>query len=171
MNNIDTILLEIQNLAKKVIKFDKMDGITIVCYVPDGESCKEGIKEIKTICKKLSLKPIAIEENKEMTNVFILQLPELNPIYSDEELTSIFKYDFQWIFDNIRNNTDETIKKDIALRDKDVFVRQAIRRYTRSNINPYREKYEDYINNYDFRNKVNKLYEIFVDEYFYKLSK
>ena len=46
-NNIETIIKEIKPLCKEVIKIDKLNGITMVCYTANNIRSKSNINRLK----------------------------------------------------------------------------------------------------------------------------
>ena len=53
----------------------------------------------------------------------------------------------------------------MSLVDKNIFVKQAILYYYRSNTNQYKEKVENLLNNLEYRNKIDSLYLQFLNDY------
>lgn len=165
LSNIDLIIKELNKKVEKVIRIRKIDGITVECSVKSGSKSDTGIKEINKICKELKLLPISTEKNKDKENIFALQFPELVPEYSETEIEDMYKLNFKWLLDNINSN-DATITKHLIEENKEIFLKQSITMYYRSNVNQYKERLDDYLNNYDYRNKIEKLFNRYLDEYY-----
>ena len=87
---LDLIQKELKNKCKKIIKFQKYDGISLECYVAEDTNIDDGISEIKKVCKSLKLNPINIEINKDKNNLFLLQFPEFVHEYTTEELEALY---------------------------------------------------------------------------------
>lgn len=167
LSNVDMIIKELNKKVEKIVRMRKLDGLTIECSVQASSKSDIGIKEINKLCKELKLMPISTEKNKDKDNVFALQFPELVPQYSEEEVESMYKDNFKWLLDNINSN-DTTITKQLIEDNKELFLKQAITMYYRSNVNQYKEKLDDYLNNYDYRNKIGRLFDRYIDEYYVK---
>lgn len=165
LSNIDLIIKELNKKVEKVIRIRKIDGITVECSVKSGSKSDTGIKEINKICKELKLLPISTEKNKDKENIFALQFPELVPEYSETEIEDMYKLNFKWLLDNINSN-DTTITKHLIEENREIFLKQSITMYYRSNVNQYKERLDDYLNNYDYRNKIEKLFNRYLDEYY-----
>ena len=74
---------------------------------------------------------------------------------------------FKWLLDDATRNKKD-ITKEFILINKDKFTRMAIKTYVRSNVNRYKEKEENYLNNIEYRNKLNLLFTDYLDEYWNK---
>ena len=124
-----------------------------------GANRSRAIRSLFFLCKELKNTPVAIELNEDRENVFIVQFPEMIPEYTDEQIEKMFTDTFKWLIDNFLTNSKNInfTKEQFAL-EKNMFVKHAIIIYYRSNVNQYKQKPEDYLNNLDFRNKIDNIY-------------
>lgn len=165
--NIDLIIKALDKKVEKIVRMRKLDGITIECSVKANTKVDTGIKEANKLCKELKLLPIATEPNQAVSNIFALQFPELVPQYTEEDIERMYKDNFKWLLDNIHSN-DTTITKQLIEDNKELLLKHAITIYYRSNVNQYKESIDDYLNKYEYRNKIGKLFDRYIDEYFVK---
>ena len=165
-NNIETIIKEIKPLCKEVIKIDKLNGITMVCYTANNTECDNGISEVNQILTDLKLQPIIVDKDKDRINAFTVQYPELKVKYTDKQIEKMYKDNFKWLIDNlVEKDIDKRVDKTLLLNCKDVYVRQAILTFIRSNINPYKTKLEDLLTDNEYRLNVERMYKQFLEEY------
>jgi len=166
LTNMETILKAIKQKSKLVMKINKYDGITLECFTASGSDTKEAIKEINQICKELKLLPISTEPNKEAENIFALQFPELDIIYSDRQIEKMYQDNFKWLIDGIvEYDNDKKLNREVLIKNKDIFVKQAILTYGRSNINPYKVDILERLNNIDYRKQIDVIYLNYIDKY------
>lgn len=167
--NIEAIIKAIKPEIKKVIKLSKYDGITMECFVENSKDIDKGIKEMEQICTKLDLIPIATEISKNKDNVFIIQFPELNPAYTDNQIKKMYKLTFKWLLDNLlKTDVNKKVTKDILLKFKSIVVKEAIQTFCRSNINLYKDNAINYLNNKNYKEKIDLIYLDFLETYEYK---
>lgn len=163
--NIESIIKEMKKSIKVLVKLEKLDGITMECSVPQGMKAKEGIKEAKAICKKLKLGPLAVEENPDKENVFALQFPELDVEYTEKQIEKMYKANYKWLLEGLLSrDKDHKVTRELLLEFKDVFNKQAIMIYCKSNINPYKTDTSKYLNNIEYRKSLDKIYYDFIEE-------
>lgn len=166
LRNIDIILTTLQNKLTKISSSRKYDGITIECTLKSRSKYDTAKEEINTVCKELKLLPIQMEQNEENPKIFILQFPELNVEYTEEEITTMYISNFKWLLDDIMSKKAEVMPdKDLLIRSKDIYVRQAISIYCRCNINPYKDNINNYLNNLEYRTKIDNMYLEYLDKY------
>lgn len=164
--NIDMIIKALKEKSTTILKFTKLDGITIECVLDTNKKASEGIKEITTICKQLKISPISTEENPDKSNVFALQFPELVPEYTDKEIEKMYKSNFKWLLDGVmKSDTKHKVTLELLINYRDLFLKQAITTYCNSNINLYKDNIANYLNNSEYRSKINKIYLLYVQEY------
>ena len=78
----------------------------------------------------------------------------------------MYKDNFKWLIDNlVEKDIDKRVDKTLLLNCKDVYVRQAILTFIRSNINPYKTKLEDLLTDNEYRLNVERMYKQFLEEY------
>lgn len=166
LKNVDNIIKALKQDIKKIVKLTKFDGITIECSVQEDKKVDDGIKEINKLCEKLELRPIATEKSKEKNNVFIVQFPELIPEYTEAQIKKMYNLSFKWLLDNlIRNDKEHKVTPELLIKYKSLVVRKAIQIYCRSNINQYKEKLEDYLQDKKYVEKIDVLYYQFLETY------
>lgn len=156
---IEDIMVALKKKAKYIANIEKVDGITMECSLAESKKAEDRLDEVKELCKELKNTPVAIELNEAKENVFLVQFPEMIPEYTDEQIEKMFIDTFKWLIDNFLTNSKNInfTKEQFAL-EKNMFVKHAIIIYYRSNVNQYKQKPEDYLNNLDFRNKIDNIY-------------
>lgn len=166
LNNIEAIIKAFKKEKTSVMKYRKIDGITMECATQVSESADTGIKDITDLCKKYKLHPISAEKNKEKSNVFALQFPEMLPEYTDKELEKMYNNSFKWLLDGVMSSdTKHKVTTEVIMQYKAIFVKQAVTIHFNSNTNLYKEKIENYLNNKEYTAVVEKLFIRFANEY------
>lgn len=164
-NNIEGIVDNIKNEINLTILFKKFDGITIECRTPIDGNRENAIIEMKSVLDKLELTPYQIERHKEVTNAYIIQFPELDVIYSNEEKIKMYKMIFKFLLDNINQNRKEPVSKSFILEFKEIYIKQTIQAFARSNLNRYKIDVTDLLNDKEYREHLELLFIKYVDEY------
>lgn len=164
-HNIEGIIKNVKNESKLTISFRKFDGISFECRTPIDGNREEAISEMKSILDKFELIPYQIERHKETSNAYIVQFPELDIIYSNEEKIKMYKMIFKFLLDNINQNKKEPVSKSFILESKEIYIKQTIQAFTRSNLNRYKIKVEDLLNDIEYREHLEVLFIKYVDEY------
>lgn len=164
-HNIEGIIKNVKNESKLTISFRKFDGISFECRTPIDGNREEAISEMKSILDKFELTPYQIERHKETSNAYIVQFPELDIIYSNEEKIKMYKMIFKFLLDNINQNKKEPVSKSFILESKEIYIKQTIQAFTRSNLNRYKIKVEDLLNDIEYREHLEVLFIKYVDEY------
>lgn len=164
-HNIEGIMENIKKEAKLTILFKKYDGITFECRTPIDGNRDTAITEMKSILNKLELVPFQIEKHKEISNAYIVQFPELDVIYSNKEKIKMYKMIFKFLLDNINQNRSEPVSKSFIMEFKEIYIKQTIQAFARSNLNRYKIKVEDLLNDAEYRNHLEMLFINYVDEY------
>ena len=165
--NVENIIKNIEGSFKCFSSIAKYDGITIEFTLNGSVDIETSKKQVKDVCKKIKMVAYSIENNKQNDQKFSLQFPELVPEYTDEQIKNMYIANFKWLLDDATRNKKD-ITKEFILINKDKFTRMAIKTYVRSNTNRYKEKEEDYINNYEYRTKLNYIFTDYLDEYWNK---
>lgn len=165
--NVENIIKNIENNFKCFSSIVKYDGITIEFTLNDNVDKKIAKKQVDEVCKKIKIVSYSIENNKQNDQKFSLQFPELVPEYTEEQIKNMYIANFKWLLDDATRNKKD-ITKEFILINKDKFTRMAIKTYVRSNVNRYKEKEENYLNNIEYRNKLNLLFTDYLDEYWNK---
>lgn len=167
LRNMELIVRAINDIAKNVDTIMKYDGITAEITSKEKVSREQCKKEITDICGELDLKQFILEDSKNFGNKFILQFPDMIPVYTQEEIDQLYIANFKWLLDDsLRNKPDLT--KQFIIDHTPNFVKLAVTTYYRSNVNQYREKLEDYLNNTVYRQRLNILFITYLDEYWSK---
>lgn len=165
--NVENIIKNIENNFKCFSSIVKYDGITIEFTLNDNVDKEIAKKQVEEVCKKIKIVSYSIENNKQNDQKFSLQFPELVPEYTDEQIKNMYIANFKWLLDDATRNKKD-ITKEFILINKDKFTRMAIKTYVRSNVNRYKEKEENYLNNIEYRNKLNLLFTDYLDGYWNK---
>lgn len=161
---LDLIQKELKNKCKKIIKFQKYDGISLECYVAQDTNIDDGISEIKKVCKSLKLNPINIEINKDKNNLFLLQFPEFVPEYTTKELEALYKDSYDRLIKDLKNNdVEHKVTKDLIIRNKSVFIKQAIISFYNSNTNKYKGTLKTYLQDEDIWKKAETFFDNYIE--------
>ena len=167
LRNMELIIKAIKSKSKSFKEIIKYDGITAEFTCKDKLDREECKQEVEDICKELNLKNFVLENSKEFVVKFILQFPDMTPIYTEEEIDDMYIANFKWLLDDsLRNKPDLT--KQYIIDHTPNFVKLAVTTYYRSNVNQYKEKLEDYLNNTKYRQRLNILFITYLDEYWSK---
>lgn len=159
---IELIIKELKNNCKYILKFQKYDGISIECYVAEQDNIDLGIKEVKNICKKLKLNPIDIECNKEKTNLFLLQFPELLPKYTDKELQLLYEDNYKRLISDLKSNDiNNKVDLNLIIKNKNIFIKQAMISFYNINTNRYKGTLQGFLNNKELWDKA----EVYFNDY------
>lgn len=162
--NMEKIISAIKEKTENYKEILKFDGITIEFTCKDDYSIEDGEKEVKGIAKELKLKNYITERSKLDAGKFILQFPDMTPKYTEAEIKKLYKANFKWLLDDsLRNKPDLT--KPFILEHTDNYVKLAVTTYYRSNVNQYKDKLEDYLNDMEYRQRLNALFRDYLDEY------
>lgn len=155
LNNMEDIIKVLKDKLDYLIKIEKLDGITLECYMESNQLADKKFKNIEKVCTELKLNPIALELNEDQKNIFILQFPEMTPNYSESQELKLYKNSFKWLINNFNTNNNLVKGTPINFANyKDAFVKQAIMIHYRCNTNQYKSKLEDYLNNIEYRAKI-----------------
>ena len=165
--NVENIIKNIENNFNCFSSIVNYDGITIEFTLNDNVDKEIAKKQVDEVCKKIKIVSYSIENNKQNDQKFSLQFPELVPEYTEEQIKNMYIANFKWLLDDATRNKKD-ITKEFILINKDKFTRMAIKTYVRSNVNRYKEKEENYLNNIEYRNKLNLLFTDYLDEYWNK---
>lgn len=155
---IEDIAKTLKKKAKYISLIEKVDGITLECSLSSTKKAQDKIDEIKDLCREIKNTQVALEVNDDNPNTFLVQFPEMIPEYTDEQIEKMFNDTFQWLVGNFLSNNTTKFTKDQFALEKNMFVKHAIIIYYRSNVNQYKEKPEDYLNNKEFRDKIDNIY-------------
>ncbi len=164
-HNVEGIIENIKKESKLTILFKKFDGITFECRTPIDGDINAAIHEMEEILNKNDLVPFQIETNKEVSNAYIVQFPELDVIYSNEEKINMYKMIFKFLLDNINQNRKEPVSKGFILDSKDIYIKQTIQAFARSNLNRYKMNVTDLLNDIEYRNHLESFFVRYVDDY------
>lgn len=164
-NNIENIIKILKKENTNVIKYKKYDGITIECYTPSDIDCKDDMTKIANTLSKNNIQ-FSMERNGENKNIFITQFPELEPEYTEKQMEKMYKDIFKWLLDNVyENDMLKKVTKELILQYKDIYVKQAIMMYHKSNYNQYKIKQMDLLNDNNYKIKVSDYFKKYVEEY------
>ena len=77
----------------------------------------------------------------------------------------MYKDIFKFLLDTVNRNQETMIPKSQIIDYKDLYTKQTIEAFARSNVNPYYITKDDMLNDIDFRNHLDTLFLKYVDEY------
>lgn len=167
LNNMENIISAIKSKSKYFDEILKYDGITIEFTCKDNVKRELVKKDIETFCKMNKLNIYTLENNKDDIRKFILQFPDMVPVYSEEEIQKMYMANFKWLLDDtLRNKPD--ITKTFILDNTVKYVKLAVTTFYRSNVNQYKSKLDDFLTDTTYRQKLNMLFMTYLDEYWYK---
>ena len=167
LNNIESIMEVICEKIKSdstLVSIRKYDGITIEFGSINEEGREHLINIVKNVVIELGLKNYVIEKRKDSLINFILQFPDMNPEYTEEEIETMYKSNFKWLLDDSLANKPDLTKKFIQDHTEN-YVKLAVTTFYRSNVNQYKVKLDDLLSDYKMRAKLNVLFLTYLDEY------
>lgn len=167
LDNIDLIIKTISPELSGFKEIIKYDGITIEFVVEDGIDVFNAMEEVKKICKKFGLRSDDLEHNKQEVEKFILQFPDMTPKFTKAEFKKLYEYSFKLLLDDTFNNEPTVTKADVV-SNKNNYTRQAITIYYRFNVNKYKERLENYLNDEEYRKVIDDMFLKYLDEYLEK---
>ena len=165
-HNIEGIILNIKPELELTILLKKFDGITFEGRTPIDGNREKAIDEMCKVLDKLELVPYQIERHKEVSNAYIVQFPELDVIYSNDEKIHKYKMIFKFLLDNINQNREEPVSKSSVLESMDIYIKQTIQAFARGDINRYKLSEKDLLNDMEYRKHLETLFINYGDEYF-----
>lgn len=173
LNNIDEIYKEFAEKLQKSSIARKIDGITLECELKSKRTKFETAKtEIETLCEEYQLLPIEVEQNTENTQLFILQFPDLNPVYTEEEKEMMYNSTFKWLLDNAIDKTKMNISglptkitKQLLKDSSGSYIKLSINIFYNSGVNKYKQSEDSYLKDSDYVKSVEKLYLNYLDTY------
>lgn len=167
LDNIDLIIKAISPELKSFKEIIKYDGITIEFVVKDGIDVSEAMEEVRKVCKKFELKSDDIEHNQQEVEKFILQFPDMTPKFTKAEFKKLYEYAFKLLLDDTFDNEVSITKADVV-NNRHNYTRQSITIYYRFNVNKYKERLENYLNDEEYRKMIDDMFLKYLDEYLEK---
>ena len=165
LRNIDLILKAFKKECKTIIKVQKYDAISMECSMTVNSDINDGITEAKEIIKSLNLKNISIEENKDKNNVFLIQFPELIPEFTTKEIEALYDSTYERLYnDLLSNDINHKVTKDLIIKNKGVFIKQAIISFYNSNVNKYQRSLDNMLKDKDIWEKAETLFLTFINK-------
>lgn len=164
LDKVENIIKELKKKVTLCSEITKFDGITMLFKTKVNKTRDDAKLEVQEICKTLKLFPISIDDIEQDDLRFLVQLPDLVPNYSEEEIDKMFIYNFKWLLDDSTRNKPD-ITRNFIFNNRETYVRLATTTYYRSNVNRYREKVEDYLGNEEFKKAKTDLFVKYLDEY------
>lgn len=173
LNNVDEIYNEFSEKLQKSKIIRKLDGITLECELKSKRTKLETAKtEIEKLCEEYELLPISIEQNSEDKQLFVLQFPDLNTIYTDTEKQTMYNVTFKWLLDNAIEKTKMNISglptkitKQLLKDSRGSYVKVAIDVFYNSAVNKYKQSIDMYSRNTDYIKSIENLYLNYLDTY------
>lgn len=159
LNNVDLIQKELKSKLKTVSSIYKLDGITLQCKLKSRVKFSDAKAEIECVCKDLQVLPISLEQNGDDKTLFIIQFPELYPLFTQEIERKIYVDNFIWLFnDAIQRNkvglNKAVINKSTILDGKDTYIKRALGIYCRYHINPYKTSVRTFTDDKEYMSKL-----------------
>ena len=171
ISNIDLILKYITSNLEEIESIRKLDGITLEIIYKESID-KKRINNLKALCKKIKLQPVSIELNSEKDTNLALQFPEYESTFSKEELDKLYIESFKWSIDSLyANDLNGKVNDEVVRKSRDLFINQCLTRYYRSYKNPYKCKFEDFINDQNLIHDLRLLYFNFSEPYLIERKK
>ena len=154
ISNIDLIVKYLNSNLKGIQNLVKLDGITLeITYIEPIS--KKQTDELKSICKKIKLQPISIEQNKEYNTKLALQFPEYESQFNEEELKDLYMKNFKWSIDTLyANDINHEVTDEVVRNSRDLVINQCITLYYRSFINPYKHNIDEYLNDENLKHNL-----------------
>lgn len=166
LNTIEDIIKFIKKNSSNIVKIKKLDGITAECYVSSGDTTSKAEDEIKALCTNYNLLPVSTQVHCDNKSKFAVQLPDFEPQYTSKQIDKMYKSNFKWLLDDLLiTDVDNHIDKNVLVNYRHMIVKQAIITFYNSNVNKYREKLEDYLDNKEYRDDITAKYLNYLDEY------
>lgn len=167
LNNIDLIVKKLKSELKEIKSAIKLDGITIECELKPKSDMKLAYDNMRDLCTKLNLNPISLELNKERDNTFIVQFPEYNNEFTEEEKDKLYKNNFKFLIDSLyMNDPDKKVTKEVVIKSRDIAIRQSLSIFYRSYANQYKEHLVDWYADEVLMKRMKDLYREFLTEYY-----
>ena len=167
LTNIDLITKKILSEMKSIKSAVKLDGITIECEIKPKSDMKVVYDDIRDLCSRLKLNPISLELNKTRDNTFIIQFPDYENKFSEEEKYKLYKDYFKFLVDSLyRNDHDKKVTREVVEKSRDLAIEQSLNIYFRSYANQYKETLQDISNDPKLKYKMQTLYQEFLNEYY-----
>lgn len=162
--NMEQIITTLKKELAKTDEIRKYDGITI--QIKARDNVDKVIKQVEKFCADNKIINFIIEKNGEDPNIFILQLPEFIPEYTDKMIEKMYKENFKWLISNSLNSAmGTTITKNDVLNGTDRFVKHAITIFHKSNTNQYKVQLDTLLNDANKRYELNNLFRNYVEDY------
>lgn len=157
MRIIDDLIKPLSEKLDDKFQVRKYDGISLEFSIKGDMESR--IAEVKSVCKKLKINGYSIEKCLWGEDSFLLQFPDFVPEYTEEEIKDMYMFNFKWLLDNLAKNQETPIDKKSVLQGKERFIHNAINTYCRSNINPYKDNVDNYLNDIEYRKKLSLWFE------------
>ena len=164
-NNIESIIMALNSQTKYVVEFRKLDGITIECKAMSAKLRENAMNEMQALSRKIGIIQVATEPRADSDVLFGVQYPELVPVYTEDEMKSMYTDNFKFLLDNIKMKDPKSLTKTVLIENMDRLTKHSITTYCRSNINQYKESVDDYIKSTKYRSKINGWYLEYIDIY------
>lgn len=156
--NVESIINALRPVARNIVDFRKLDGITIECKVAEPSKRDNAMNEIQAISKQLGVIPVAVELRNDSDVLFGAQYPDLVPEYTQAEVKQMYIDNFKFLFDNIKMKDPKSITKTNLIENMDRFIKHATMIYYKSNINQYKETLEDFTHTNRYKSELNGWY-------------
>lgn len=167
LTNIDLIVKKLKSEIKDLKSTIKLDGITIECETKAKPDMKLIYDNIRKFCTDNNLNPISFETNKDRVNTFIVQFPEYENKFTEEEKDKLYKDNFKFLIDSLyRNDPNKTVTKEVVIKSRDLVIRQCLSIFFRAYANQYKEFVTNWYQDEDLMRRLKDLYREFLVEYY-----
>lgn len=165
--NIEVIKKQIE--SESFIKSTKIiDGISLECRIPEKKTYKQCQTELNKKCKTWGLLPVAYEQNEEEKDYFLVQFPELEPYYTEEQKYNMFYSSSDYFVKtsiDLSKRIGTTVTRKMLMDSIEKYIYEIIKLYYNSNVNKYKVTLESLENDIKLRNFIRPITEEVIVKY------
>lgn len=165
IQNIDELIELVNKKVKGLKNIRKWDGISVECMVSDSAKIEKIKLKIQDICESNQLMPVSFENNEIDGSIFLFQLPDFEPVYTEEQIKKLYIELFNFLINNFLSHKDVDNSVQHLLDIHENMVKLAIKAFYRSNVNKYHVKESDLLDDVELRLRLNDLYKHVVMEF------
>lgn len=161
IDNIEELVKVLQQ-ETELTDANKYNGISLYT------SAKITKTKATQILKQYKLLPVSLTTAKFDNKLTVIELPEFEPYYTEEQNLKIYTDSINYIIEtNIQNSKIKGIEvtKQLLLRDADIYVNTVIQMYYKSFVNTYKAKLTDFTMNNEYRISIKNLFVSIVNKY------
>lgn len=145
-----------------------IDGISLECKIPEKKTYKQCQTELNKKCKAWSLLPVSYEQNENEKEYFLVQFPELDPYYTEEQQYNMFYNASDYFVKTsieLSKKAGTTLTRKILLDTIEKYIYEIIKIYYNSNCNKYKVTLESLENDIKLRNLIRPITEEVITKY------